>query len=389
MGLFESIFGKSPIQPKTEGYFKTLTAYQPAFRTWSGSAYESELVRSAIDARARHISKLKIELVGSAKPKLQARLKLQPNEFMTWGQFLYRVSTILDMQNTAFILPVFGEFMEITGFYPVLPSQCEVVQSNGEPWIRYTFKSGDKAAVKLSEVGILTKYQYEDDFFGSSNAALAETMNLLSIQKQGVEEAIKNSATYRFMAQLSNFAKAEDLAKERKRFSSENFSKDVDAGGLLLFPNTYSNIQQIHATNYSVDTAQVRLIQGNVYNYFGVNEKILQNIATGDEWASFYEGAIEVFAIQLSDVLTKMIFSVRERATGNCVQATANRLQYMSARDKLAYVKEMGDRGFIKINEAREVFNLPPVDGGDVLMARGEYKPVFGGNDDGQDSQSI
>ena len=55
--------------------------------------------------------------------------------------------------------------------------------------------------------------------------------------------------------------------------------------------------------------------------------------------------------------------------------ATANRVAYMSFKDKLDYVKTMGDRGFLMIDEAREVFNLAPLpDGqGQKAMARGEY----------------
>lgn len=64
MGLFDSIFGRKPNDAKQlNGYWKTLTAYTPTFRSWGGNLYESELVRSAIDARARHISKLSIELL--------------------------------------------------------------------------------------------------------------------------------------------------------------------------------------------------------------------------------------------------------------------------------------------------------------------------------------
>ena len=86
--------------------FQTLTAYTPVFTSWSGQIYESELVRSAIHARATHISKLSVQVQGSAKPKLQTKLKTGPNEWQTWGQFLYRLSTILDVQNTAFLVPV-------------------------------------------------------------------------------------------------------------------------------------------------------------------------------------------------------------------------------------------------------------------------------------------
>ena len=101
MGLFESLFKKKPkIEIVPDGDYKMLTVYQPRFTSWSGQIYESERIRSAIDARARHISKLKVEIVGSARPTLQTKLKKAPNEFQTWSQFLYRASTILDVHNT-------------------------------------------------------------------------------------------------------------------------------------------------------------------------------------------------------------------------------------------------------------------------------------------------
>ena len=78
-------------------------------------------------------------------------------------------------------------------------------------------------------------------------------MDLIHIQDQGIKEGVKSAASYRFMAQLSNFAKAEDLAKERKRFTEQNFSAEAGGGGMLLFPNTYANIKQIDVKPWVVD----------------------------------------------------------------------------------------------------------------------------------------
>lgn len=374
MGLFDKIFGKRP-EPKGkyEGDFKMLTGYTPHFTRWGGSLYESELVRAAINARATHISKLKVEIMGSAKPALQNKLKHGPNAFQTWGQFLYRLSTILDVHNTAFIVPVFDDFGETSGVYTVLPARCTFVQYNDVPYLRYEFSNGQHAAVELEYCGIMTKFQYRDDFLGESNRALTPTMELINIQNQGIEEGVKNSARYSFIAQLSNFSRAEDLKKERHRFTAENLSADADGGGLLLFPNTYSNIKQIDTKPFVVDAEQMKIINQSIYNYFGVNEDILTNKAYGDAWAAFYEGVVEAFAIQFSDVMTRMLFTYRERTNGNYVMATANRLQYMSNADKLAVSAQMLDRGVMSINEIREIWNLPALENGDVRVIRGEY----------------
>lgn len=378
MGLFDQIFrprkAKESIKALNEakGFFQTLTAYQPTFTTWNGCIYESLLVRAAIDARARHISKLKVQFTGAANPRLQAKMRLAPNQWQTYPQFLYRASTILDCTNTCFVTPVFDDSMTITGYIPVLPQYCSVVEYKGEPWLRYQFGSGQTGAVEMRKVCVLTKFQYKNDFFGEPNTALKETMNLIHIENQGIEQAIKENSTFRFMARLTNFSKVADLKKERDDFVEANMQS---GGGLLLFKNTYDDIKQINTTAYTVDAAQREAIDANVNDYFGVNRDILQNKATSEALDGFFNGAIEPFAIQLADGMTMACFSERERAQGSKVLVTANRLQYMSTTQKVSMAKELGDRGALTIDEIRELFNYDPLpDGaGEMAPIRGEY----------------
>jgi len=375
MGLFDFIFGNRPKIQATaqETSFKMLNGHVPKFTSWNGSIYEQELIRAAINARATHISKLRVETQGSARPALQRKLVAGPNQFQTWTQFLYRLSTILDIHNTAFIVPIYDEYGEPSGIFVPLPAQCEIVAYNNIPYLRYEFRWHEKAAIELAFCGIMTKFQYRNDFFGETNAALYPTMDLIHIQNQGIQEGVKSAATYRFMAEVSNFTKAEDLAKERRRFTAENFAKDSEGGGLLLFPNTYKNIKQIDVKPWVVDADQMEVVRANVFEYFGVNEDVLENRAYGDSWAAFYEGAIEPFAIQFSEVMTKMLFTLREQSTGNRVIATSNRLQYLSNAEKLNVSAQMLDRGIMSINDVREIWNMPPVEGGDARIIRGEY----------------
>lgn len=378
MGLLESIFGwmRPKDQGRVDGYFKTLTAYTPVFQTWGGKMYESELIRASIDAIARHASKLVIDVAGTANPKLRTRLRSGPNSWMTYTQFLYRLATIREMQNNAFIVPVLGDDPDdphdIRGFFPILPSRTTLIDVDGEPWFEYTFLNGQKGYIEMSRVGMLNRFQYEDDIFGDDNHALGGTLDLISMQQQGIKEGIRNGATFRFMAEMVNFMKPGDLAKERERFNRENLQGE--SGGLLLFPNVYKNAKQIDQKPYVVDADQMKMIQENVFNYFGVNMDVLQNKAVGDSWAAFYDGKLEPLAIQLSEALTRMTFTRREIAMGNAVTVTSNRLQYASTKEKLDVSAQMADRGIMSRNEIREIWGLPAIEGGDAFLVRGEYK---------------
>ena len=374
MGLFEKIFPnrESNKAASAKSSFETLTAYRPAFTNWSGAIYENELVRAAVDSKARQIAKLKVELHGAAQPRLRTRVKHKPNDYMTWSQFLYRVATILELQNNCFILPMVDRYGNLTGYFPALPSNCKVVDYNGKAWLRYQFSTGKVGAVEFERCGLLTKFQYKDDFFGENNTALVKTMELLDMQNQGMKEAIRHSGVIAFSAQLTNFKNEEDLAAERKAFAETNFGGE-NGDNFWLFPSTYKDIKQVEMSQYTIEPEHIAIIQNNVFNYFGVNERILQGNANSDELDAFYESVVEPFAIQLSEVMTSMTFSNDEQSYGSHVYVGANRLNYMKTSDKVQLIKELGDRGFITVNEARELLNYEPIDGGDVRPARGEY----------------
>jgi len=391
MGLFEKLFGRKgrvlQLNAGRGAGFETLTAYTPSFSSWRGQMYESELIRAVVDAIARHVSKLRLEMIGSANPALRAALKKGANSWQSMSQMLYRAATIYYLCNNCPIVPEIDEYDQTVGFFPVLPQQCDIIEVQGTPYLRYTFAGGKRAAIEASRCTIMTRHQFKDDTFGDSNSALDTTLALLDLQKQGVEEGIKNAATFRFMAKLSNFAKPEDLAKERKRFNKENLQGE--SNGILLFPNTYSDIQQVTSKPYNIDPDELKIIQNNVFNYFGCNEKVLQNTAIGDDLDAFFDGCIEPFAIMLSEGLTRMTYSPREIGTGNRIEAVANRLQYMSTGNKIALAQQLGDRGILTIDEIRELFNYTPMpDGtGQHVPIRGEYYFADVGKEvkDGQD----
>ena len=381
MGLIDRIFGRPRAAGAGDSRFETLTAYSPVFRSWGGQIYESELVRAAVDAKARHVGKLQYRMQGTARQKLYTATKAAPNPWYTWPQFLERCSNIYEVQNNLFIVPLLDDMGEVSGYFPALPSTCEVVDRGGEPYLKYTFRSGQKRSVPLRRCAVITKHQLTDDIFGEGNNALMPTMELVNMVNQGIMEGVKNGATYRFMAQLNGKAFDEDLRKERERFDKNNFQGG--GGGLLLFGNQMNNIQQLKQEGFKVDADQQKLIRENVCNYFGVSEKVIRNEATGDELDAFYNGAIEPFAIKLSDALSRMVFTERERNGGNAITFAGDRLQYMNISSKISMAQQLGDRGILTIDEIRALFNYDALpDGvGKHVPARGEYYFVDEGKD--------
>lgn len=391
MGLFESLFpnkAKNNKSENVEGYFKALSTYTPSFTTYDGGIYEMELTRAAIHSFATACSKLKPEFTGNAYKSLERRMQYKPNDYMDTTKFLYRLATILSVNTTAFIIPLYNEdYVTIRGYYPLLPQQTELIDVGGEAWLRYTFGNGEKAAIEFSRVGVLTQYQFKNDFFGDGNAPLMSTLSLMDIQKQGMEEAIKQSANIRFMAKLGQTMRPEDIKKERDRFSADNLSAD-NASGMMMFDAKYSDVKQIDSKPFIIDSEQMNHIKTNVFNYFGVSEDIIQNKFTEDNWNAFYEGKIEPFSLQLGLVMTNMTFTDNEVAHGNEIMFTSNRLQYASNATKLQVSTQLFDRGILSTNQVMEIWNMQPVEDGDDRYIRKEYGKV-GEEDAGEEESGV
>lgn len=375
MGLLEKLFPRRKDADKVEGYFKTLTAYNPVFTTFEGGVYEVMQTRAAIHAFATHISKLKPEIVGSRNEKLARILSHRPNPYMNTSQFLYRTATIYAATNNAFIVPLYGpDYQTITGYYPLCPERVEIVQVQGKPYLRYTFANGQRAAVELENAGVLTQMQFKNDFFGDSNAGIIDpTLKLIDIQNQGIVQAVKNGATLRFIAKLAQTLKDSTIREERARLREENLAAE-NTGGIFLVDAKYSDVKQIDSKAFVVDAEQMKIINENVYNYFGVNEYILQNKFNEEQFNAWYEGKLEPFIVQLGLALTNMTFSDHEIAFGNEIMFSANRLQYASTNAKLQVSQQLFDRGILSQNDVCDIWQLPHIEGGDKRYIRGEYK---------------
>ena len=369
--MFDSVFHRPQVQA-VNGYFSTFTAYQPSFTTWTGGIYEAELTRSIIESGANHASKLKPEVTGTAQSQATASLKFQPNPWMTTPQFIKRIYTMLQVNDTALIIPLFADDNTThVGYYPVLPSKCTAYDVGGELWLKLDFPTSESVYVEWSRVGVMTRHQYRSDLFGDGTNVLNPTLELMHAQTEGEMNAIKQGAFIRFIGKLSQNRNDKDREQAAK-----DFNKQLDpsnAGGIAVYDRIFDDVKQITPSSYTVDAAQMERIEESAYRFFGTNEDVVLNKANEDTYNAFYEGNIETFAVQLGFVLTTMTFTKAEIAHGNEIMFSANRLEFASNQTKLNVSTALFDRGIFNGNQVADVFQSPHYEGGERHVIRGEY----------------
>lgn len=378
MGLFDKLFGKpkKKTQPMLYPYFYPMTGYSPVFTSQDGGIYELGLCKAAIHRIATECSKGKPALVNDNE-RISFIVTREPNEFMTTSQFFYRLATIYEVENNAFIVPIEDAFGKVIGIYPVCPSQTELRELNGTVYIVYTFGDGKQKAIEYDRCGHLRKMQYKNDFYGDSNSAFRSTADLVRAQESGTQNAIKTGSDLRFIGKLNSQIVDEDDMKEQQEFVSR-MNLQGNQTGIFMYDSRFESMDQIKAQAVLLDADQKKAIENSVYNYWGVNEHILQNNYTEDEWNAFYESKVEAFFIQAGEVLSKIFYSRSQRVRHNEILLTSDRLQYASNNTKIQVAKEYFDRGLITTNQALAILNMPPVKDGDKRFIRAEYLNIDG-----------
>ena len=395
--LFEMIFGgKTRPSEKQQTLLRMLNGFNPTFSPFSGDAYDSDVVRAAVDAIARNAAKLKpkhirvtADGVQEMKSHIERLLSVRPNPYMSAYDFLYKVVTLLYLQNNAFIFIDWDETGAIVrGFYPIPASVVEFLEPpRGQtmPNVRFRFLGGQSVVLPYDQIAHMRRFFYRNDLFGeTSDRALTPTLELISTTDQGIANAVKSSAFLRGILKFTQMLKPEDLKKQRDDFVKDYL--DIANNGGVAATDAKADYIPLNSDPKMIDDKQMAQIKDKVYSYFGVNEKIVKSNYTEDEWNAFYESVIEPIAIQLSLELTAKVFTDRERGFGNAIIFEANRLQYTSTKTKLE-LREMVDRGALTPNEWREAFNMAPIEGGDKPIRRldtAEVKtePVNGGDGD-------
>ncbi len=367
MGVLQKLFGHTKLYQKYQT-FKELGGFTAIFRPFGNEIYRSALVRSCIRPLAEQTSKANPH---SSDPQIERMLTYNPNPFMNGKDFLAKCRNLLEVKNTLFIYIARQPNGKPSGFYPVPYATYEAVEYMNGLFIKFTFNSTamNELVVPWEDLAVARKDYLFSDIGGEDNAALLPTLDMISTTEQGVANAVKATSNLRgILKHTKTMIDEEDVKASRDRFVQDYLSLE-NSGGIAALDPTMEFIP-ISMSPVVATFEQMREFRENVYRYFGVNEHIVEGCPTEEEQEAFYQQRIEPFLVALSLELTRKVFTERELAYGKSfIEFAADRLQFASSKTKLQLVS-LVDRGAMTPNEWRAVFNLPPIEGGDLPIRR-------------------
>lgn len=367
--LFDMLFGKKKqYQNLTQTQFQMLNSYNAQFTTLGTDTYDSKVARECIDRIATNCAKLipkhiQNSISNNIQGDINYLLSVQPNEIMTRFDFIYKTISMLYTDCNAFVFIAKDETGFITGFYPVLAQSYILLQNEeGTPLLQFQFINGKFYTLPYTELIHLRLFYNKHDVFGTNNSVLRTDLETAHTASEGIKNAIKTSNNLKGILKYTNsMLKDKDIKASKEAFVKDFLNLENESG--IAAVDAKADFEAINLKPITLDKAQLEQVNNNIFDYFGVSERIIRNSFTEEEWNAFYEGVIEARAMQMSNAFTVKIFNRQSIKKGHRIVFTANRLQYASLNTKIKLLEAVAPWAMIRVDEGREILDLAPLGG--------------------------
>lgn len=380
--LIDTIFNVKPTNEDSTKYTNAqlINSYTNFITNYNAEIYNDLSVRSCVDTIARHVAKLKpVHIIqdkngrNAQKSSINSLLANRPNIYMSTSDFLYKVASQLLYYGNAFVYIQKDNKQNINGFYPIDFTSCELKEYDNNLYLKFNFNNAKNIVIPYTDIIHIRRNYSTHDLLGQdAYKPLLETLTNLSKSRQSISNKVENGGKISGILKLSGMVSQSEWKTKAELFADWFKSSTSKSGGVATIDSTADFIP-VSTKAESAEEAQLKYLQSEVYSYFGINEAIVNGSYNETEWQAFYESIIEGIKIQLSQEFTAKVFTEKEKEYGNIIDFNSNRLTYASTTNKVNMVKELGALGLLTTNEARELFDLPPVEDGDKRLVSLNY----------------
>lgn len=365
--LFGMIFGNKQTKV-SETQLQMLNSYNAVFTTLNGNTYDSKVARQCIDRIATHCAKLipkhiKENISNPIMGDINFLLQNEPNPIMSKFDFIYKTISMLYTDANAFVYIAKDSKGMIKGFYPVLALNYELLQDMGNNiYLQFQFINGKTYTLPYLDLIHLRLFYNKHDIFGTSNKVLKTDLETAHTASEGIKNAIKTSNNLKGILKFTqSMLKEKDIKASKDAFVKDFLNLENESG--IAAVDGKAEFQEVNLKPITLDKEQLEQVNYNIFDYFGISEKIVRNDFNPVQWNAFFEGVIEPRAIQMSDAFTNKIFSYKARKEGHKIIFTTNRLQYASLDQKINLIKVAGSYGLLTKDDGREILDMAPLGG--------------------------
>lgn len=365
----------APVNYDAKVFHSTLDLFQD----FGDNINMSDVVKICIDRIATHSAKLKPRYVKTQDDKtvqekkgnLSYLLRFQPNYLMSPYDFIYRVVTLLYLNNNAFIYPLYDEnTYELKELWPLKPTAVEVLKDeSGAKYLRFYFSDKKGFTLPYESVIHLRRFYGVNDVFGGSGAisdhsALLKTIKINDSVLQGLDNAIKTSFQIKGLLKINGILSEKDKAAQKKEFDDALKEATSEGGSAIVPVDLKSDYVPLSTEPKLVDSTTLTFLQKKIISYFGVSDAIFDNKYNENEYNAFYEGVIEGIAIAFSEAFSKALLTRGELENGEQIIFYSERLQYASWNTKVQAIEKLMGLGILSLNESRALLGFEPIEGG-------------------------
>lgn len=382
--FFGRLFGGGG-KEKTKGKTSAVTwnGYAPNFSTFGDNVLLSDLVLEAIRIKADFCSKLDprhIRNEGASQTRIDdssvARVLRSPNEYTITSDFLYKAMFLREVAENCFIYLDYywtkGGYKYYTGAYIIQPHTWRYLQdeSTGALYIGFKFEGrADEVIFDYSEIVHWRKHYEDDTYDGGGKYTRNEKRDVLNTLQayrticESIAEAAKCACFFDGILKINAFGE-EDKKVQAIR---DKFIKDLreNAKGVAVLDNG-AEWQDTKRNLQMVDEKTISYFEKKILRFTGVSPAMLAGDFTTAQKEAFYERNIESAVISLGQAFTRTAFTPLQKSHGNEVVFYPNKIELMSTTEKINLLGATNAMGVWSVNEVREMFGKPPVEGGDA-----------------------
>jgi HK97 family phage portal protein len=357
------------------------------FSTSSNTNIEdSDVVRICIDRIASHVSKLKprhikntidSEIINQTSD-ISKLLLNSPNPYMTTSEFLYKITSLLFLNNNSFIYPQYKNSV-LVGLYPIKPQSITIKEDlSTELFLEIIMDDGKTFTLPYSSIIHLKRFYTKNDIFGGSGSnaehkALLKTIAINDSILAGVDNAVKSSTQIKGLLKMNAMLSDKDKQKQKDIFDEALKTNFEKKGSSIIPVDNKADYVPLNIDPKLVDENTLNFIQKKILSYFGVSENIFLNKYSEDDFNAFYETTIEPLSIMLSEAFTKCLLTKNSVESGEEIIFYAERLNYASWNTKVSAIEKLMGLGILSLNESRAILGFEPVEGGNKRLQSLNY----------------